>query len=116
ILDVRLRAEQVMQDGLDDTAALTVRGRVGYEYKADGHWSFLGEVEGVAHLNDDFSDTVDTVPGKAVIADPEALEINRLQAAWKNEASAVTVGRQRMILDDARFVGNVGFRQNEQTF
>ena len=26
------------------------------------------------------------------------------------------VGRQRIILDNARFVGNVGFRQLEQTF
>jgi hypothetical protein len=28
----------------------------------------------------------------------------------------VTVGRQRIVLDDHRFVGEVGWRQNEQTF
>ena len=116
ILDIRLRAEQVDQDGLDDTTALTVRGRLGYEYKANDAWSFLGEVEGVGHLNSDFSDTVDNVPGKAIIADPEALEINRLQMTWQDEGHSVTLGRQRIIFDDARFVGNVGFRQNEQTF
>lgn len=116
ILDIRLRAEQVDQDGLDETTALTARARVGYDYKANDALSFLGEVEGVAHLNDDFSDTVNTVAGKAIVADPEAFEINRLQVAWKDEASSVTLGRQRIILDDARFVGNVGFRQNEQTF
>jgi hypothetical protein len=116
ILDIRLRAEQVDQSGLDETTALTARGRVGYDYKANDTWSFLGEVEGVAHLNDDFSDTVNSVAGKAIVADPEAFEINRLQVAWKDKAGSVTLGRQRIILDDARFVGNVGFRQNEQTF
>ena len=30
--------------------------------------------------------------------------------------TSVVVGRQRLILDNARFVGNVGWRQNEQTF
>ena len=29
---------------------------------------------------------------------------------------SVAVGRQKIILDNARFVGNVGWRQNEQTF
>ena len=116
ILDIRLRAEQVDQSGFDDTMALTVRGRFGYDYKASDAWSFLGEVEGVVHLSDDFSDTVENVPGKAIVADPEALEINRLQVSWKDKATSVTLGRQRIIFDDARFVGNVGFRQNEQTF
>ena len=30
--------------------------------------------------------------------------------------TTVTLGRQRIVLDDHRFVGNVGWRQNEQTF
>ena len=30
--------------------------------------------------------------------------------------TTATFGRQRIILDDHRFVGNVGWRQNEQTF
>lgn len=116
IIDLRLRAEQVDQDGLDETTALTLRGRMGYEAKFAQGWSALVEAEGVVQLNDDFSDTVDVVPGKAVIADPETLELNRLQVAWQGEKSSATIGRQRIIFDNARFVGNVGFRQNEQTF
>ena len=116
IVNLRLRAEQVDQDGRDDTTALTVRGRFGYNFKLESGWSALAEVEGIAHLNDDFSDTVDNVPGKAVVADPEAFELNRLQIGWKGEKANATVGRQRIILDGARYVGNVGFRQNEQTF
>jgi len=116
ILDLRLRAEQVDQDGLDSTTALTLAGRFGLDAKLGKGWSALIEGEAVGHLTDDFSDTVDTVPGKAVIADPEAFELNRLQVTWKGEQANATIGRQRIIFDDARFVGNVGFRQNEQTF
>ena len=116
ILDIRLRAEQVNQDGLDDTTGLTLAGRFGVDARFGQGWSALVEGEAVGHLNDDFSDTIDTAPGKAVIADPEAIELNRLQLGWSGEQANATLGRQRIILDDARFVGNVGFRQNEQTF
>lgn len=116
ILDLRLRVEQVDQDGLDDTTAATLRARFGYEARFGNGWSGLVEGEGVLALDDNYSDTIDNIPGKAIIADPEALELNRLQIAWKGDTSNATLGRQRIIFDDARFVGNVGFRQNEQTF
>ena len=116
IIDLRLRSEFIDQTGLDETTAVTLRGRVGYEIKTTGGWSALAEAEAVGHLSDDFSDTVRTEPGKAVVPDPETLELNRLQVGWKGDAVSATLGRQRIIFDDARFVGNVGFRQNEQTF
>lgn len=116
ILSTRLRHEHVNQAGLKDANALTFRARLGYEYALTDQLSVLAEGEGVLHLNSDFSDTVNNNPGQAIVADPEDLELNRLQLAWKGENASATVGRQRIILDKARFVGNVGFRQNEQTF
>lgn len=116
IADVRVRAEHVDRQGLDETLAVTWRARLGYEIKMPDGWSALIEGEAVGHLNDDFSDSIDVVPGKAVIADPEALELNRLQLGWANKSASATLGRQRIVLDDGRFVGSVGFRQNEQTF
>ena len=116
ILDLRLRAEQVDQNGLDETTALTLRARFGYQANFGQGWSALAEGEGVIALSDNYSDTIDNIPGKAIIADPETLELNRLQLGWKGDAGSATLGRQRIIFDDARFVGNVGFRQNEQTF
>lgn len=116
ILDLRLRAEHVDQDGLDAASALTLAGRFGLEANITDGWSALVEGEAVGHLNNDFSDTVDNRPGKAVIPDPEALELNRLQVGWKGESVNAVLGRQRVVFDDARFIGNVGFRQNEQTF
>lgn len=116
IVDGRLRYEHVEQDGLTDANALTLRLRLGYERELFEHFKILGEVEGVALLNDDFADTVRTRPGQAIVLDPEALEVNRLQAQWSHGGLAATLGRQRIVLSNARFVGNVGFRQNEQTF
>src|SRR5688500_6320652 len=97
--------------------ALTIRARAGAELKASG-FSFLVEGEGTLALADDYNDTL---PGNGVepfptVADPENLELNRLQVSYMKDGTGVTVGRQRIVLDNERFVGNVGWRQNEQTF
>ena len=52
-----------------------------------------------------------------VVADDEAYEINRFQFTNTSlPGTTLTLGRQRILLDDQRFVGNSGWRQNEQTF
>jgi hypothetical protein len=56
-------------------------------------------------------------PTYAVVPDPEAFELNRLQLSWSGaEGRRAVLGRQRIALNNSRFIGNVGFRQNEQTF
>jgi hypothetical protein len=51
-----------------------------------------------------------------VVADPAFLAINRFALLNNSLANTtLTLGRQRIVLDDARFVGNGGWRQNEQT-
>ena len=118
ILAARLRYETVDQASLpDDAEALTLRIRAGAELKVDG-LSLLAEGEGTLALADDYNDTL---PGNGaepfpVVADPENFELNRLQLSYMEDGTGVTLGRQRIILDNARFVGNVGWRQNEQTF
>src|SRR5688500_1173452 len=118
IVAARLRYETVDQDNFPDSAdALTLRARVGAELKASG-FALLAEGEGTLALSNDYNDTL---PGNGiepfpVVADPENLEINRLQVSYFQDGTGVTLGRQRIVLDNARFVGNVGWRQNEQTF
>lgn len=117
IVDTRLRYEGVSQDGLDDASALTFRARLGYETQAFHGVRGLIEAEGVGHLNDDFNDTLNGRTAFATVPDPEGLELNRLQLAWTGEEGRrAIVGRQRIVLNNARFIGNAGFRQNEQTF
>ncbi len=118
IIDLRIRLETNDQDNAVSAAtAVTVRGRAGLELATNG-FSALVEAEGNLALIDDFNDTI---PGNglepfSVVADPDNVELNRAQIQYKNGGTSITVGRQRLIHAGARWVGNVGWRQNEQTF
>lgn len=115
---LRTRYETVSQGSqANDANALTVRGRLGIGVKQGG-FSILVEGEGTFALVDDFNDTI---PGNGVepfpvVADPDSIELNRVSLSYMQNGNGVTVGRQRIVHADSRFVGNVGFRQNEQTF
>jgi hypothetical protein len=118
VLAARLRYEGVDQAGFPTQAeAVTLRVRAGAEIKSSG-FAFLVEGEGTVALAQDYNDTLphNGVEPFPTVADPENLELNRFQVSWQRQGSAITLGRQRIVLDNARFVGNVGWRQNEQTF
>jgi hypothetical protein len=120
IVDFRIRSESVDQTPLANEADVTtLRGRLGAEMGKVWGFSVLGEVEGVVPLDGDYrADT--SVPGMTtypVVADPEGYEINRLQLTNTSlPDTTVVLGRQRLNLDDQRFLGNSGWRQNEQTY
>ena len=115
----RVRYEGVDQDGFaEDANALTSRIRAGFESGAISNTRLLAEMVGTAELSSEFNSTTNGQTDYPVVPDPGGFaEINRF--ALINESldkTRMTLGRQRLILDDARFVGNVGWRQNEQTF
>ena len=57
------------------------------------------------------------VTDRPVIADPPITEINQVYLDWKPlDSLPLRGGRQEIIIDNARFIGNVGWRQNHQTF
>ena len=117
-LNARLRYETVEQPTFaHDAEAATLRLRFGGELKLSDV-SLLGEFESTRALVSDYNDTLpfNGVEPFPVVADPENIELNRLQVSYMKGGNGVTLGRQRIILDNARFVGNVGWRQNEQTF
>ena len=118
LLDARLRHEHADQDGFASAAdALTLRTRLGVDSGDLNGFRILVEVENVVHLIDDFNSTTNGQTRYPVVADPEQTELNRAQIAYTGfDHTTVTLGRQRVVLGDARHVGNVGFRQNEQTF
>lgn len=118
ILNVRLRQEWVDQAGFSKNAyALTVRTRFGFETPRWKGFSVLVEGENVAHLTDEFNDTVNGLSAYPVVADPDATELNRAQLSFTGSRNAeIVAGRQWLALDDERFLGSVGFRQNDQTF
>lgn len=118
IANFRLRYETVDQAiAVDDANALTARARVGVTASTNG-FQFLVEGEGTLALVDDYNDTIPSngLEPFPVVADPDSIELNRASISYMQDGTGATVGRQRIIYDNARFVGNVGWRQNEQTF
>ena len=118
LIDMRLRYENVDQTGFANEAnALTMRVRAGGDLRVAPATRILVEAEAVLGLVNDYNSTTNGKLLYPVVADPENIEINRLQISNKSIANTtLTAGRQRINLDDQRFVGAVAFRQSEQTF
>jgi hypothetical protein len=118
IFDARARYEQVDQDNIALTAeAPTIRARVGFVTGKVANFQGLIEGEAIVHLSDRFNDTVNGDTQFPKVVDPAGMELNRLQIEYTGiPQTVVTLGRQRINLDNQRFVGAVGWRQNEQTF
>ena len=114
--EARLRYESVDQDGLTaEAGALTLRVRAGVEAKA-GRWSALVEGQGNLALVDEYFDGLQGPANRQLVADPQNIALARAQLRYATPSFAVTAGRQRIALDDERFVGSVPFRQNGQSF
>ncbi len=119
-IDVRMRYEFADIDGLDPAHALTIRERIGFKTKAFGGFSLVADGEFTQALVDDYHGGAPGVdpfdPKNSVIADPENAELNQAYLQYSGFDTTVKVGRQRIIYDNAAFIGNVGWRQNEQTY
>lgn len=117
LLDARLRWENVAQEGLERQAdGMTFRLRAGAQLTS-GDWSLLAEGEGTAAPVERYDSGVNGKTSFPIVADPENIELNRLQVQFHGlTKTLVTVGRQRINIEDQRFVGSSGWRQNEQTF
>jgi hypothetical protein len=119
IVELRPRYEHVEQDGRpNDGEAATLRTRLGWQTTKWNGLQALIEIEDVRGLGPKNYDT--NLNGKAAYAqifDPETTELNRLQLIWSPDpALTATLGRQRINLDDQRFIGGSAWRQDEQTF
>ena len=119
-LNVRARIELADFDGLDSSQAYTVRTRLGVGSKPWYGLSAFVEGENIFSFADgEYFDSIESPTGQSVIADPEETELNQLYLRYQNPdllGLNFVGGRQRIILGNARFVGNVGWRQNEQTY
>ncbi|MDP9424059.1 MAG: alginate export family protein [Pseudomonadota bacterium] len=117
LIDLRLRWENVDQDGSAEEAdAVTFRARTGAELSA-GDWRLISEAEATIGLVERYFSGLNGKTHFPLVADPDNFELNRLQLQYRGlPKTVVTAGRQRINIDDQRFIGSVGWRQNEQTF
>ena len=119
-LDLRYRFEYVdRDDGSREAKASTLRTRLTYKSLAYQGLSTLIEMDNNSVVFDDnYNDGsgTDSDP-EAVVADATYTEINQAYLNFAaGENTDIRYGRQRILLDNQRFVGGVGWRQNEQTF
>jgi hypothetical protein len=113
---LRLRHEQVDDAAFAaDADASTARLRAAIRGSFGTHWSLLLEGEGIAAAGD-YNSGANGRAAWPTIADPPGVELNQAWIGWRSPRGAVVAGRQRIAWDNQRWIGNVGWRQNEQTF
>lgn len=117
-LELRYRYENVEQEPLAREAnASTLRVRLNY---ATGEWqstTAFVEIDSLSDMGDGhYNSTRNGETTYPIVADPEGADINQAFLKYVGIGNTViTAGRQRINLDNQRFIGSVGWRQNEQT-
>ncbi len=75
------------------------------------------EADNVTYVGDDpFNNTRNGKTSRPVIADPSGTGINQAYVRFNTGNVTTTAGRQRINRGTQRFIGGVGWRQNEQTY
>ncbi len=118
IVDARYRYEFVDEDNAKNHAnAQTLRTRIGFQ---SGQWyglSGLVEADNVSHIGDEvFNSTRNGQAQFSTVPDPDGTEINQALLRYDHKYGSAVAGRQRINLDNQRYIGGVGWRQNEQTY
>lgn len=118
-LELRYRFESVEQADKPSTAsANTLRLRLNVATAVVDGFSAFAEADHIQVLGGEHhDDTRNGLSQYPVVADPEGTDLNQgwLQYAGP-KGTQLRLGRQRLLLDNERLVGNVGWRQNEQTY
>ncbi|MDX1453476.1 MAG: alginate export family protein [Oleiphilaceae bacterium] len=117
--DFRMRVEMVDQDNaLKDAEAATIRTRLGYTTAAYEGVTMTLEMEDSRSVlgQDDFNSTQNGKGQYSVVADPDHTELDQAFLSYGTDDFSMKLGRQVITLDNHRFVGHVGWRQDRQTF
>lgn len=122
-LSLRPRYENVQTENLTTgkeatSEAFTLKTRLTYTTGKFYDVSAVLEFDDVTALRDvDYNDGAGSGGDNPAIVDPEGTEVNQAYLSFTGfEKTDVRWGRQRILLDNQRFVGGVGWRQNEQTY
>lgn len=117
-LNFRYRAEWVDDARPEEALASTLRSRVTYTSTIYRAFQLQLEVDDVTALGaSKYDDLHGSVIDRGVVADAEGTEANQAWLAYSGlPATTVKYGRQRIDLDNQRFIGGVAWRQNEQTY
>lgn len=117
-LNFRLRLESVAQDGVaHDAKAYTLKTRINYKTESFNDFHIFLEADDLSYIGEaKFNNARNGEGTYPIVADPKGTDINQAYIAYGGADTIVKLGRQRINLDTQRFVGGVGWRQNEQTY
>lgn len=117
-ISFRYRFENVDQDGIDKEAnASTLKIRLTYSSGTYNGFSVLGEFDNVTVIgSENYRTPTNGKTEYPVVADPDGTDFNQVFIKYSGNHFTSTFGRQRINLGSQRFVGGVGWRQNEQTY
>lgn len=120
LINIRARYEFADIDGFDQSNAFTVRERLGLKTQSWNGFSVLVEGEFTQAVVDEYNGGAIGAdpynPTDSIIADPETNELNQFYLQYTGWDTTAIVGRQTLVYDNAAFIGDVAWRQNEQTF
>ena len=114
----RYRLEHVEQDNpLDNAIASTLRSRLTVTTGKFDNFSAVVQLDNVSLLgNDNYNSTYNGKTNYSVVADPKGTDINQALLNYQNkQGTSFSAGRQLINHANQRFLGGVGWRQNEQT-
>lgn len=117
----RYRIEHVDQNAFANKAeASTLRVNFGLTgtLLENQDTSFLLELQNITAIGSErYDSSTNGNTQYPLVADPEGTELNQLAFKFNiSEKVLLTLGRQSVALDNQRFIGSVGWRQNDQTF
>jgi hypothetical protein len=120
-LNFRYRIESVDMDSyIKKALASTLRTRATLQTQWQAHWSSVIEFDHVSEIaSTHFNSGGGTSPDRnryPVIADPKGTDLNQAYIRYHTDGLQFSYGRQRILIENQRFIGGVGWRQNEQTF
>jgi hypothetical protein len=118
LLSLRARYENASQENIPETGeAFTLQTLLGWRTEPVWNTAVTVEAINVGRLDNDYNDGQNGKTQYPVIGDPDDTDINQLYVDWTGIADTrVRAGRQAILLDNVRFVGNVAFRQVMQVF
>ncbi len=124
-LNLRYRHEDVDQTGFDERGrSSTLRTTAGYRTRWWKGLEVYFEFEDVHnfglsndHNNAGAGSLWNGVTDRPVISDPALTEFNQAYLGWRTLKSLpFRFGLQEIVIDNSRFVGNIDWRQNHQSF
>ena len=120
IFDLRYRYENVFiaNDLPIQTAnANTLRLRFGYMTPEFHGVQVYAEYEGNLAMQNDYNSLRNGLTNYEIVEDPQEQELNQFWLSYTGlPDTLIKGGRQKIILDNQRFIGNDSWRQMEQTF